>query len=83
MEMLAMKNLPWVDCSTAALAGVAVLLLGEWLSGLHALPRGLLLFTGVANLLYASYSFTLSFTLATRSRRRRGLVTLLVAANLS
>lgn len=77
--MSAVKNLLWIDCTAAALAGTAVLLLSGWLSELHALPRGLLLFTGAVNLLYATFSFTL----ATRARRPRALITLLVVANLS
>lgn len=74
-----MRNLLWVDCTAAALAGVAVLTLGGWLSGLYALPRGLLLFTGAVNVLYASYSFAL----ATRSERPRSMINLLVFANLT
>ncbi len=74
-----MKNLLWVDCIAAALAGVTVLLLSGWLSSLHALPRGLLLFIGAVNLLYASYSFSL----AARSRRPRSWINLLVFANLA
>lgn len=73
------RNLLWVDCIAGALAGVAMLLLSGWLSSLHALPRALLLFMGAANLLYASYSFTL----ARRSRRSRGLINLLISANLA
>lgn len=74
-----MKNLLWVDCSAAALAGVAVLTLSGWLSSLYALPRGLLLLMGAVNVLYASYSFTL----AARSRRPRSWINLLVFANLA
>ena len=72
------KKLLWIDCGAGALAGVAMLALGGWLSGLYGLPRRLLLFMGAVNLLYASYSFTL----ATRSRRPRPLIHLLVFANL-
>jgi hypothetical protein len=77
--MRVIKNLLWVDCCAAALAGVTVLLFSGWLSGLHALPRGLLLFTGAVNLLYACYSFAL----ATRSNRPRLFINLLVFANLA
>jgi hypothetical protein len=76
--MRVVKKLLWIDCGAAALAGVAMLTLGAWLSGLYGLPRRLLLFMGAVNLLYASYSFTL----ATRSRRPRSLIHLLVFANL-
>lgn len=72
-----MKNLLWIDCIAGALAGAAVLILSGWLSGVHALPRELLLINGAANLLYASYSFSL----ARRRMRPRALIHLLVIAN--
>ncbi|HYR10197.1 MAG TPA: hypothetical protein VEQ60_20655 [Longimicrobium sp.] len=74
-----MKNLLWVDCIAGALAGVAVLMLSGWLSGLYALPRELLLANGAVNVLYASYSFSL----ARRARRPGSLISLLVFANLA
>lgn len=73
------RRLLWVDCTAAALAGVAVLALSGWLSRLHALPQDLLLFTGAVNLLYGSYSFSL----AVRSERPLLGIKLLVVANLS
>ena len=54
-----------------------MLLFTTQLSHLQALPHNLLLFMGVANVLYASYSFFL----ATRSKRPMPLITLLVVAN--
>jgi hypothetical protein len=74
-----MKNLLWADCIAGALAGVMVLMLSGWLSGLHGLPRELLLVNGAVNLLYASYSFSL----ARRLHRPRALINLLVFANLA
>ena len=53
--------------------------LAAWLAGWYGLPRALLLVTGVANLLYAAYSFSL----AVRPRRSMGSVGVLVVANLS
>lgn len=73
-----MKNLLWVDCIAAALGGATVLMLSGWLSRLYALPRGFLLVIGTVNMLYACYSFSL----ASRSRRPRSLINLLVFANL-
>lgn len=73
------RKLLWVDCTAAALVGVVVVALSGWLSGLHGLPRELLLFTGVVNLLYACYSFSL----AVRATRPRYLIRLLVLANLA
>lgn len=73
------RNLLWIDCTAAALAGAIVLVLGKWLSDLYALPPGLLFFMGIVNLLYACYSFTLAALIA----RRRSMITLLVAGNLA
>ena len=74
-----MRKLLWVDCTAAALAGVAVLALSGWLSRLYALPRELLLFIGAVNLLYGCYSFSL----AVRARRPKHLLNALVFANLA
>ncbi len=76
--MYAPRKLLWVDCTAGALAGVAMLSLSGWLASLYALPRGLLLFMGAANLVYASYSFSL----AVRNRRSEGSIKLLALANL-
>lgn len=73
------KNLLWVDCSAAALVGVAVLALSGPLSALQGLPRNVLVFTGVVNLLYATFSFSL----ARRRLRPMPLIRLLVMANLA
>ena len=70
-------NLLWIDCSAAALAGVAVIWLADWLSAVQALPRTLLLGIGAANLAYACYSFTL----ANRAHRPQYLIDCLVAGN--
>jgi hypothetical protein len=79
MSMYFLRRLLWVDCIAGALAGSAMLVLGTWLTGLYALPRGLLLFMGAVNLLYASYSFSL----AVRARRPKWSISLLVFANLA
>lgn len=71
------RHLLWVDCTAAALAGTVVLALSGWLSHVHGIPQHLLLFTGVVNLLYACFSFSL----AVRTRRPRALITLLVFGN--
>ncbi len=77
--MYLLRKLLWVDCIAGALVGVIVLTLSEWLSHLHALPRGLLLLNGVVNCVYASYSFSL----AVRANRSKYLINLLVGANLT
>ena len=74
-----MKKLLWVDCIAGALAGATVLMLSGWLSRLYALPRELLLVNAAANVLYASFSFSL----ARRARRPRSLINLLAFANLA
>lgn len=73
------RNLLWIDCTAAALAGVLVLLLRDWLSVLQGLPSSLLLFIGIVNILYASYSFSL----VTRAYRSQPQILLLVAGNLA
>lgn len=71
------SRLLWVDCIAGAVAGVLVLSLSPWLGRLYALPQSLLLFTGAANALYGSYSFSL----ARRDRRPMRLIAVLVSAN--
>jgi hypothetical protein len=81
-ERLSMRVVPrllWIDGSGALVAGVIVLLFAPFLSGLHALPRSLLLATGVANLAYGAFSFTL----ARRARRPMALVQVLAVANIA
>lgn len=73
------KNLLWIDCTGAAVAGVVVITFSGWLSRLEGLPEELLIFTGAVNLLYASYSFFL----AVRAERPMRLIKLLVFANLA
>ena len=73
------KRLLWVDCTAGAVVGVTVIAFSEWLSRLEGLPREVLLFTGVVNLLYASFSFSL----AVRAVRPMRLIKLLVVANLA
>lgn len=71
------KNILWVDCGAAALAGMIVLIVAQWLSPLYHLPKKIIIFIGCVNLLYACYSFLL----ANYKRRSITLVNILVAAN--
>ncbi len=73
------QRLLWVDCTAGAFVGVVVLAFASGLSALEGLPRGVLVFTGGCNLLYASYSFSL----ARRPVRPMSFIMLLVAANLA
>lgn len=71
------NNLLWIDCTAGAMVGLFVLLFTAPLSHLQALPHDLLLFMGVANVLYASFSLFLG----TRRTRPLPLIKLLVVAN--
>lgn len=66
-ERLAPRLL-WIDSGAACLAGLTMLSLAGWLGRLYALPHGLLLAMGAANLAYAAYSGTLAAR-AGRARR--------------
>ncbi len=72
------ERLLWIDCTGAVIAGVLVLLLSRWLGALEGLPHEVLIFTGTANLLYGSYSFSL----AVRKKCPMHLLKMLVVANL-
>ena len=69
----------WLDCTAGAFVGVGVLALSGWLSAVEGLPRGVLVFTGVVNVVYAAFSFSL----AVRRRRPLVLVSALAVANLA
>lgn len=71
------KNLLWIDCSAGALAGVLILAFSGWLSAWYNVPRGLLLFMGAANILYACYSCSLSV----RKNRPALMIKILIIAN--
>ncbi|MEL6615335.1 MAG: hypothetical protein AAFQ43_06330 [Bacteroidota bacterium] len=77
--MLAPRHLLWIDCTAGGLVGALVLLLHDWLSGLYGLPVGLVIGLGVANLVYASYSFNL----ARRHRRPLAGIVALAGANVA
>ena len=72
-------NLLWIDGLGALIVGLLVVGLSGFLSSFYGLPRGILLFTGVVNLIYCSYSLTL----AARSSRSLRLIKILVVANLA
>lgn len=72
-----MRNLLWIDCVAAGVVGVSVVVLSGWLSELEGLPQSTLMFTGIVNLLYGCYSFSL----ARRAERPLGLIKVLVTAN--
>lgn len=71
------EKLLWIDCLAGGVVGLFVLTFSGWLSELYGLPRQVLLFTGVANLVYASFSFSL----AIRKERLLTWLYLLIVAN--
>ena len=73
------RKLLWIDGLGGVVAGLAVLLLRNWLSEWYRLPPQFLLLIGVANLAYGSYSLSL----AMRARRPIIFILLLAAANLT
>lgn len=75
--MRLLRELLWVDCAAALVAGLAVLSLSGWLARLYGLPRGLLVAMGMANLAYGAFSFSL----ARRAHRPPSLIVVLVLAN--
>lgn len=78
--MVALRSLLWVDCSAGFAVGAAGLALTAqgFLGPFLGLPQTLLVVIGCANLLYASFSFTLALSARPRAR----LVSALVVANL-
>lgn len=71
-------RLLWLDCSAGASVGVVITAFHPWFSNLYALPASFVLFMGLANVLYALFSFSL----ARRRSRPHNLLIILVVANL-
>ena len=72
------RKLLWVDCIAGGMVGIVVMLASYWLSQWYQLPQTLVLFTGIANLAYGCYSFSL----ARQPKRPKTLIFILVIANL-
>ena len=72
-----LRSLLWFDCLAGGLVGLATLALSGPLSRLLGLPHAVLLFTALANLAYATFSYSLARH-AQPSRRR---VQALIVAN--
>lgn len=77
--MISLRTLLWIDCTAGATAGCAVLALaaGGQFSSLTGLPSWLPIFMGLANLLYAAFSFSI----VVAARYNAMPVRLLVLAN--
>jgi hypothetical protein len=74
---LRIRPLLWFDCTAAGVVGAATLALSSLLAPLFGLPRSVVVFSGVMNLTYAAFSYSL----ARRPLAPRGLVEALVVAN--
>ncbi len=72
-------RLLWVDSLGGLGVGAGVLILSTWLSELQGLPWQVLVFMGVANLVYGSYSLSLVL----RARRTTPQIALLAGANMA
>ena len=68
-----------VDSVGGLAAGVAVIAASGWLAALYEVPRSWVLFNGVVNLAYGSFSGML----ARQSRRPSALIVLLATANIA
>jgi hypothetical protein len=77
--MLSLRAILWIDCIAGVTVGCAVLILatGDCFSSLTGLPDWLAIFMGLANLLYAAFSFSIVIA----ARYRALTVRLLVLAN--
>ena len=73
------RKLLWVDGLGALIVGSLVLLMSGWLSKWYQLPQELLIFMGIINMIYGSYSTSL----AINSKRPKIRILLLVGANLA
>ena len=69
----------WIDCLGGLAGGVLVILFSGWISRLEGLPHSIVLFMGIANLSYGSYSLFV----ATRLTRGIRLVGSLAMANMA
>ena len=77
--MLSLRALLWIDCSAAAAVGASGLVLSAsgYFVSLTGFPGWLLVLVGCANILYASYSFSI----ASAARHSARAVRFLVLAN--
>ncbi|MEM7738632.1 MAG: hypothetical protein AAF267_22910 [Deinococcota bacterium] len=67
-----------VDCTAGIAVGIFVLSLQRWLSSFYQLPVSFVVFLGIVNLTYGTFSLSL----AVRKNRPQYLVWLLIRANM-
>jgi len=75
------RALLWLDSGAACAAGCFVVAFREWLAALHGFASSLVLFLGVANLAYASYSGSLALRASLDRTPSRFAIDALVIAN--
>lgn len=74
------RALLWFDGGAGATVGILVVVFRGWLAELQGFPANLVLFMGLANLAYASYSTTLAArAIGGRAPSRRALWRLVIA----
>ena len=78
MKMNNRNNILWLDCIGGLLVGILVLLFCRLISTWDGLPLNVIIFVGMANLLYGSYSLWVT----TRAPRPLKVVTILAFANM-
>jgi hypothetical protein len=73
------RQLLWIDGLAGLLAGASLFLTIDWLEQWYNIPRGTLVFIGIANLTYATYSLSIAML----KKRPAILIVILVTANLT
>jgi hypothetical protein len=76
------SRLPWIDGFAGLVAGLLVITLLDFLTRLYSIPRQTLIFIAAANLGYPVLGFSLGFLRERATSVRRGLLAVLIVANL-
>ncbi len=75
------RSLLWLDGGAGCVVGLLVVTLREWLAAIYSFPLDLVLFFGLSNLAYSSYSTTLAVLASTGRTPSVRALGLLVVAN--
>jgi hypothetical protein len=73
------RQILWIDGTAGLLAGISLFLTIDLLEKWYNIPRGILVFIGIANLTYGTYSLSI----ARLKKRPETLIVILVIANLA
>jgi hypothetical protein len=68
-----------IDCTAGFIVGILVLSLHRWLSGFYQLPVSFVVFLGIVNITYGTFSLSLTV----QKNRPKRLVWLLIRANMT